>query len=103
MRVLPNDRTLLVTEAEAVQRRVHALAPGVAAGVLEAGVVFALVPVFIVVPCLLWLDRFEAEPGPVLLRAFLFQHSGYTTTRTAYEDAPMAGASATAMSTRTRQ
>jgi RsiW-degrading membrane proteinase PrsW (M82 family) len=37
---------------------------------LVAGVVFALVPVFIVVPCLLWLDRFEAEPPTLLVFAF---------------------------------
>jgi RsiW-degrading membrane proteinase PrsW (M82 family) len=37
---------------------------------LLAGVVFALVPVFVVVPCLLWLDRFEAEPPSLVLFAF---------------------------------
>lgn len=37
---------------------------------LVAGVVFALVPVFIVVPSLLWLDRFEAEPPSLVMFAF---------------------------------
>jgi RsiW-degrading membrane proteinase PrsW (M82 family) len=37
---------------------------------LIAGFVVALVPVFIVVPALLWLDRFEAEPTRLLLLAF---------------------------------
>jgi RsiW-degrading membrane proteinase PrsW (M82 family) len=37
---------------------------------LLAGIVFALVPVFVVVPCLLWLDRFEAEPTSLLVFAF---------------------------------
>src|SRR4051794_2029683 len=35
-----------------------------------AGFVFALVPVCIVLPALLWLDRLEAEPVPQLLFAF---------------------------------
>lgn len=37
---------------------------------LLAGVVFAAVPVFVVVPCLLWLDRFEAEPAGLVVFAF---------------------------------
>jgi RsiW-degrading membrane proteinase PrsW (M82 family) len=37
---------------------------------LTAGFVFALVPVCIVVPALLWLDRFEAEPTSSLVFAF---------------------------------
>jgi RsiW-degrading membrane proteinase PrsW (M82 family) len=37
---------------------------------LLAGVVFALVPVFVVVPCQLWLDRFESEPPVLVLFAF---------------------------------
>jgi RsiW-degrading membrane proteinase PrsW (M82 family) len=37
---------------------------------LLAGVVFAAVPVFVVVPCLLWLDRFEAEPPALVVFAF---------------------------------
>lgn len=37
---------------------------------LLTGLVVALVPVFIVVPALLWLDRFEAEPTSLLLLAF---------------------------------
>ena len=37
---------------------------------LTAGFVFALVPVFVVVPAFLWLDRFEAEPTSSLLFAF---------------------------------
>jgi RsiW-degrading membrane proteinase PrsW (M82 family) len=38
-------------------------------GVL-VGVALAAVPVFVVVPALLWLDRFEAEPTVLLLFAF---------------------------------
>ena len=38
-------------------------------GVL-VGIALAAVPVFVVVPSLLWLDRFEAEPTPLLLFAF---------------------------------
>jgi RsiW-degrading membrane proteinase PrsW (M82 family) len=34
------------------------------------GIALAAVPVFVVVPALLWLDRFEAEPVPLLLFAF---------------------------------
>jgi RsiW-degrading membrane proteinase PrsW (M82 family) len=34
------------------------------------GLSLAAVPVFVVVPCLLWLDRFEAEPTGLLLFAF---------------------------------
>ena len=37
---------------------------------LITGFVVALVPVLIVVPALLWLDRFEAEPTSLLLFAF---------------------------------
>ena len=37
---------------------------------LVTGFVVALVPVFIVAPALLWLDRFEAEPTSLLLFAF---------------------------------
>lgn len=37
---------------------------------LVAGFMAALVPVLIVVPALLWLDRFEAEPTSLLLFAF---------------------------------
>ncbi len=37
---------------------------------LVTGFVVALVPVFVVVPALLWLDRFEAEPTSLLLFAF---------------------------------
>jgi RsiW-degrading membrane proteinase PrsW (M82 family) len=37
---------------------------------LVTGFVVALVPVLIVVPALLWLDRFEAEPTSLLLFAF---------------------------------
>ena len=37
---------------------------------LVAGFVFALVPVCVVVPALLWLDRFEAEPTSSLVFAF---------------------------------
>ena len=37
---------------------------------LVTGFVVALVPVFIVVPALLWLDRFEAEPTSLLLLCF---------------------------------
>jgi RsiW-degrading membrane proteinase PrsW (M82 family) len=37
---------------------------------LLVGFALALVPVFIVVPALLWLDRFEAEPTALLLFAF---------------------------------
>jgi protease PrsW len=40
-----------------------------ATGVL-VGVALAAVPVFVVVPSLLWLDRFEAEPTALLLFAF---------------------------------
>ena len=38
-------------------------------GVL-VGLALAAVPVFVVVPALLWLDRFEAEPTGLLLFAF---------------------------------
>lgn len=38
-------------------------------GVL-VGIALAAVPVFVVVPSFLWLDRFEAEPTPLLLFAF---------------------------------
>jgi RsiW-degrading membrane proteinase PrsW (M82 family) len=37
---------------------------------LVAGVVFAVVPVLVVVPSLLWLDRFEAEPPALVAFAF---------------------------------
>jgi RsiW-degrading membrane proteinase PrsW (M82 family) len=37
---------------------------------VAVGVALAAVPVFIVVPALLWLDRFEAEPTGLLLFAF---------------------------------
>ncbi|GMA85817.1 membrane protein [Angustibacter aerolatus] len=37
---------------------------------LVAGFVLALVPVSVVVPALLWLDRFEAEPTSLVLFAF---------------------------------
>jgi RsiW-degrading membrane proteinase PrsW (M82 family) len=37
---------------------------------LFAGVVFALVPVLVVVPSLLWLDRFESEPPTLVAFAF---------------------------------
>ncbi|HET8616053.1 MAG TPA: PrsW family intramembrane metalloprotease [Actinomycetales bacterium] len=37
---------------------------------LAAGVVFALVPVLVVVPSLLWLDRFESEPPVLVVFAF---------------------------------
>jgi protease PrsW len=37
---------------------------------LVAGFVFALVPVCVVVPALIWLDRFEAEPTSSLIFAF---------------------------------
>lgn len=37
---------------------------------LLAGIVFALVPVFIVVPALLWLDRFESEPPLLVIFTF---------------------------------
>ncbi|HKG51692.1 MAG TPA: PrsW family intramembrane metalloprotease [Actinomycetales bacterium] len=37
---------------------------------LTAGFVFALVPVCVVVPAFLWLDRFEAEPTSSLVFAF---------------------------------
>jgi protease PrsW len=48
------------------------LAIGSSTGVagLVAGFVFALVPVCVVVPALLWLDRFEAEPTSSLVFAF---------------------------------
>ena len=48
------------------------LAIGSSTGVtgLVAGFVFALLPVCIVVPALLWLDRFEAEPTSSLIFAF---------------------------------
>lgn len=37
---------------------------------LVAGIVFAVVPVLVVVPSLLWLDRFEAEPPALVAFAF---------------------------------
>jgi protease PrsW len=48
------------------------LAIGSSTGVtgLVAGFVFALLPVCVVVPALLWLDRFEAEPTSSLIFAF---------------------------------
>ena len=39
---------------------------------LAVGVVFAALPVFVVVPAFLWLDRFEAEPTRLLLFAFFW-------------------------------
>ncbi|MEO6019667.1 MAG: PrsW family intramembrane metalloprotease [Knoellia sp.] len=53
---------------------VVAVAIGAAAGVSAAllGLVVALIPLGIVVPTFMWLDRFEAEPTRYLVTAFLW-------------------------------
>ena len=40
--------------------------------VIVASVLMAIIPLFIVVPTYLWLDRYEAEPTPYLVFAFLW-------------------------------
>ena len=64
----------LVVSAFAVIALIFAAYFSLSFGVLATllGLVFAIIPVGIVVPIFLWLDRFEAEPWSYLLLAFLW-------------------------------
>ena len=57
-----------------------ALLIGVGSGIVAAlmGLVFALIPLAIVLPIFLWLDRLEAEPWQYLVTAFLYGALGST-------------------------
>ncbi|UTT65170.1 PrsW family glutamic-type intramembrane protease [Janibacter sp. CX7] len=59
---------------------IFALYFGLSFGILTTliGLVFALIPLAIVVPIFLWLDRFEAEPWRYLVTAFLYGALGST-------------------------
>ena len=64
----------LVATAFAVIALIFAAYFSLSFGVMATllGLVFAIIPVGIVVPIFLWLDRFEAEPWSYLLLAFLW-------------------------------
>ena len=64
----------LVTTAFAVIALIFAAYFSLSFGVMATllGLVFAIIPVGIVIPIFLWLDRFEAEPWSYLLLAFLW-------------------------------
>jgi RsiW-degrading membrane proteinase PrsW (M82 family) len=64
----------LIASAFAVIALIFAAYFSLSFGVLATllGLVFAIIPVGIVLPIFLWLDRFEAEPWSYLLLAFLW-------------------------------